>query len=738
MELLAPAGNLNAFFSAVAAGADAVYLGGVNFSARRSADNFDDELLRQTVIFAHKQQVKLYVTVNILLKDEELLSAINYLAFLESIKIDGVIIQDFGLLYLAKLLLPNLNIHASTQMTIMNSSSIEFLAPWGIKKYVLARETSLAQISQIYDKTKASLEVFAHGALCIALSGQCLLSSMIGGRSGNRGACAQPCRLQYQILKNGKPLQEIGKAELLSPKDLNALALLNELAEAGVATIKLEGRMKGPEYVYTVTKAYRAALDQGAGLENSLHNVFNRGFTTGYLLKNQGKDLISVQEPQREMEAALIKDTEAAIKNLNLTESFAMRIAVSGVLGQKLKVAFTVEEQCLCLESEITLTKAEKQGLTAAKISEQLGRLGGTPFYLEGLEFSLAENLMLPVSQLNQLRRSAVAYFTEQRLKKPSIVEFSEQDLSLYKQKANLPKVKPALLVKVSKQEAVEYLLAKNIEHLIIPILHEQNNEKQCKLDEVLLQKAQAAGSKIWISLSPILLEDEQKELIVKLQKIYQLGFKNYIAANLGHVAILQALGEVKIALDEHFNCFNSMAVEAFATRGDFAFVSISPELTQSELKGMKNSPLPLALTVHGKANLMVSKHCIIGASIGNKRADSPCTMPCKLAKFSLQDKMQYEFPLQMDEKCTMYLKNAKTLCLLTEVPKLVKLGLAYFILDCQQMDIAELAATTIAYKLAIKEPLAGMENSLSALRENLEMLSPSGFTRGHLHRKVE
>ncbi len=738
MELLAPAGNFNAFFAAVAAGADAVYLGGTNFSARRSADNFDDELLRQVVKFAHKRQLKIYVTVNILFKDEEMLTVINYLAFLESIKVDGVIIQDVGLLFLARLLLPNLNMHASTQMTIMNSSSIEFLAPWGMKKYVLARENSIIDIAQIYSKTSASLEVFAHGALCIAISGQCLLSSMIGGRSGNRGACAQPCRLKYQLLKNGTPMQEKDKTELLSPKDLNALKLLPQLASAGVATIKLEGRMKGPEYVYTVTKAYRDALDQKNQLEHELSKVYNRGFTSGYLLENQGKDLMSTEEPQRELEARIISETVAAIENLNLTERFAMRIAVQGSLDQKLKASFTVEQETVDLESEIVLTKAENQGLTTAKISEQLGRLGGTPFYLDEIEFSLDGNLMLPVSQLNQLRRSAVTYFTELRLRKASPLAFLKADLSCYKQKSKRIAEKPVLVVKIASREAFAYLLAEKIPHIVLPLIQFQNISNQCSLDADLLQRALAAGSKIWISLSPVMLESEQAETEQRLEELYKIGFTNFLAANLGHIAILQELENTHIALDEHFNLLNSWTVEAFATRGDFAFVNLSPELALSELKNLSNSPLPLALTVHGNANLMISKHCIVGANIGNRTANSPCTMPCKQGNYSLQDKMGYKFPLQMDENCTMYLQNAKTLCLLTDIPKLVKLGISYYILACEQMEITELQETLSAYRVALQAPVAGIENGLGLLREKLEQLSLNGFTRGHLHRKVE
>lgn len=308
-ELMAPAGSFDALKAAVENGADAVYLGGKDFSARAYAANFDRNELEEAVNYAHARGVKVYVTVNTLLDDGEIKDALNYLHWLYNIGVDAVIIQDLGLLLLGREILPELELHASTQMTLLNSPGVKLVSQSGIDRVVLAREVSIAETRQIVDATGAEVETFIHGALCISYSGQCLMSSMIGGRSGNRGRCAQPCRMQYQLVdENGKVLAvDIEGSHLLSPRDLKSVELLPELIRAGIAAFKIEGRMKRPEYVAIVTKIYRQALDRALERPDTftvseeeardLAQVFNREFTTGYLVKNQGRDLMSYGRP---------------------------------------------------------------------------------------------------------------------------------------------------------------------------------------------------------------------------------------------------------------------------------------------------------------------------------------------------------------------------------------------------------------------------------------------------------
>lgn len=308
-ELLAPAGNWEALVAAVQNGADAVYLGGKLFNARQGAANFDHEQLKRAIEYAHIRGVRVYVTVNILLSDEELAEAIHFLYFLQRAGADAVIVQDLGLATLARQVIPELPLHASTQMTVHNRLAVQKLLALGFRRVVPAREMSLMEIRAIKEDTGADLEVFIHGALCVCYSGQCLLSSMIGGRSGNRGRCAQPCRLTYTLVdEGGRPLvdsREVGEY-LLSPRDLNLSEHLPDLIRAGINSFKIEGRMKRPEYVATVVRIYRELIDRAMeekdfrltpGEVRDLAQIFNRDFTTGYFYGRPGYELMSYKRP---------------------------------------------------------------------------------------------------------------------------------------------------------------------------------------------------------------------------------------------------------------------------------------------------------------------------------------------------------------------------------------------------------------------------------------------------------
>ena len=309
MELLAPVGSQEALRAAVQNGADAVYFGGKLFNARQFANNFAGEELRESVRYAHLYGVRVYVTVNTLVSNEEVSELIEYLYFLYNSEVDALIVQDLGVVYLLRMLLPDFPVHASTQMTIHNSFGVQFLEKWGLSRVVLAREVSLPNITRISEKSPLELEVFVHGALCVCYSGKCLMSSMIGGRSGNRGRCAQPCRLPYTLIDEEEQ-QEIKApgAHLLSPRDLKMIEHLPLLDQAGVTSLKVEGRMKRPEYVATVIRNYRRMLDeyyagQTIGLKaakevnRELELIFNRDFSTGYFLEKPGPHLMSYQRP---------------------------------------------------------------------------------------------------------------------------------------------------------------------------------------------------------------------------------------------------------------------------------------------------------------------------------------------------------------------------------------------------------------------------------------------------------
>lgn len=306
IELLAPAGSLTALKAAVENGADAVYIGGSMFSARQKAENFTREQIIAGVDYAHARGCKVHVALNTLVNNEEIGALIEYVYQLAEAKVDAVIVQDLGVAHLLRETLPQIPLHASTQMTVHNIPGVQFLEEEGFARVVLARETSLEAIRQIKAESHVELEVFVHGALCVAYSGQCLLSSMIGGRSGNRGLCAQPCRMQYHLVdENGKEYSSQDGQHLLSTKDLNMLHAIPDLIDAGVSSLKIEGRMKRPEYVATVVRQYRNAIDayyehtqfNKKEADKKLLQIFNRDFTTGYYYGNPASDLMSHIRP---------------------------------------------------------------------------------------------------------------------------------------------------------------------------------------------------------------------------------------------------------------------------------------------------------------------------------------------------------------------------------------------------------------------------------------------------------
>jgi len=309
IELLAPVGSWEALEAAVQNGADAVYLGGKAFSARQHANNFDHEELIKAVQYCHIRDVKVFITVNTLVTNEELKDLAKYIAFLYNIDVDALIIQDLGMAKLVKDLLPDFELHASTQMSVHNAEGVKMLEELGFKRAVLAREMSIDEIKHVKEQSSLDLEVFVHGALCVCYSGQCLMSSMIGGRSGNRGRCAQPCRMTYTLVNQdtGKEIKNTHGDYILSPRDLNTLQNIDKVLKTGVKSLKIEGRMKRPEYVAIVVRAYRDAIDQYKIhkevpniSQETLHDVeqiFNRRFTKGYILGEKGKEIMSFSKP---------------------------------------------------------------------------------------------------------------------------------------------------------------------------------------------------------------------------------------------------------------------------------------------------------------------------------------------------------------------------------------------------------------------------------------------------------
>ena len=418
VEILAPAGSMECLRAAVAAGADAIYLGGTKFGARAYAQNLSEEDLVQAIEYVHIHGRKIYMTVNTLLKDRELNELYAYLLPYYKAGLDGVIVQDIGAVKFIGEYFPEMPVHASTQMTITNTLGADFLKRYGITRVVPARELSLKEIRDMKKQTGLEMECFVHGALCYCYSGQCLLSSMIGGRSGNRGQCAQPCRLPYQT-EGKKP------ADLMSLKDLCTIDILPELIDAGIDSFKIEGRMKQPEYVYTVVKMYRKYADQYLKLQKEgkgkssyhvseadkrelLATYQRRGYCEGYYYQHNGKDMVSLKRPKNGRDGSA---EEKPWQDIKVQEKINGILTLS--VGNRAKLTVSCGDVTVeCIGQEVQA--AQKQPLDPARIEKQMRKTGNTEFTFDNLEVLIEGNVFLPMQALNELRREGIEELTEQ------------------------------------------------------------------------------------------------------------------------------------------------------------------------------------------------------------------------------------------------------------------------------------------------------------------------------------
>jgi len=371
MELLAPAGTMENFMAALESGADAIYLGGKVFNARAHAANFGIDELREAVRLAHILDVSVYVTVNILIGDTELKDLEQYIKDLNSIGVDAIIVQDLAVAEIAKRVAPNIHLHGSTQMTAATLDAVRFYESLGFTRVVLARELSLKEIQHICKHCKAEIEVFVHGALCVCYSGQCLMSSFIGGRSGNRGACAQPCRLPYELLDSkGASVLPKHEAYLLSPKDLNYSEHMNELVAAGVTSFKVEGRMKKVSYVRQVIGTYREILDEASIHENqrkALASGFNRGFSTAYLEDTVGRQMMTVVAPNHQGKPIGESYTKKGEVYLSLTEPIEQGSLVKILQSNGSVTYYTVDDEWTCV-SDMLYKGRPAEGLAVGQL----------------------------------------------------------------------------------------------------------------------------------------------------------------------------------------------------------------------------------------------------------------------------------------------------------------------------------------------------------------------------------
>ena len=705
MELLAPAGSFDALRAAVENGADAVYLGGKSYSARASAANFSPEELQAALDYCHIRGVRVYVTVNTLLREDELNGAISYLADLYRWGVDAVIVQDLGVIHRAREEVPDLELHGSTQMTVHNALDFRAIERLGLTRVVLARELGEAAIKEIREQTSVDLEVFVHGALCLCYSGQCLMSSLIGGRSGNRGQCAQPCRQPYSIEGLTVPGEYV-----LSPKDLSLISHLDRLEDAGVASLKIEGRLKSPDYVGVVVRTYRAALDGRPYQVKDLGTVFNRGFTTAYLENGKTPDLITYCPPIKEEQVGSALATYRSPKAFRKIRAYAWARVQ---LGEVVEINLLDEDGYhVNIRGSIAATTSKGAGLTAELLREKLLRLGNDPLEIVELKIELGQGLHLPVSELNQVRRDFVSLWEKTRLEpyknrriqavkrasKPSREGAKAAEPKLAVTVSNLASAKAAL----DGGAALIYFSGKVYKRVPRDLFSE-------------LTKAWELGQEQGVPVFAHVERITENHVLPEIKDLLNKHrFDGLLVGNFGSWELLKEF-ENPIHADLSFNVFNSRAIDHLAHAGA-SVVTASLELQLSQVRELcQLSSVPISIVVHGPLESMVTKHCMY--------RDQGCKYQCQnQGSLELVDKKGFRFPVYFDRWCHMHIFNSRELSLLGHLEQVKASGIRYLRIEGRTKEPTWIRRILDLYQRG----LAG---------EHVEI--PGEFTKGHYFRGV-
>lgn len=793
IELLAPAGNPESLRAAVLNGANAVYLGGTEFSARKYAGNFDRDQMREAVRFCHSYGVKVYVTMNTLLTNEELKRALQYAGFLYETGVDALIIQDLGLLRMLRANIPDFELHASTQMTAHNLDGVNLLYSLGCKRVVLSRELTLKEIKYIADNTKAELEVFIHGALCIGFSGQCLFSSMLGGRSGNRGSCAQPCRKLYSF-DGGK------MAYNLSTKDLSTRDFIDKIIETGVTSLKIEGRMKRPEYVASVVGVYRRAIDGRAKKDDNrrLLQAFNRGgFTSGYFMGRQGEAMMSRERPKNwGTYLGRVVSTSGKFACIHLEEPLAVHDGVEvfnkgkGAPVGSIKVGGKAVDAARPGEiAEIYLDGAKKgdviyKTLDAGLIKEAEKSWNPkeairVPIYID-FHAHYNSPIYMTVSNGKGISVSCQAEGIEKALKIPTTEENVKAALSklgdtpFYLEEAVIHMDKDirisAALLNSMRREAVEKLIdmlqAKRerieLTRGIIPgnIVRTPRIPKVAVLTGSLeCAKGAASGGAdviffggpdlrtnsgtIWDALKlsngrtrvlpwygNIIIEEYEK-LKKQAMELKSRGINDAMCGNLGFYKFLRENG-FNVYLEKSFNLFNSLACDLLGNEGCI----LSTELTLRQMKEISAyTESRLMVYVYGRLEAMVNRNCIAGSSMGH--GGEGCHDKCGNKAHYLKDNEGEVFPVITDWTCRSHVYNSKILCTIDNIKDIINMYPDYIVLSLLNESEEQSKLVTEACKIEIYNSMEGIKGKNPSL-EKLKKLLGDSITKGHIQYGVD
>ena len=642
-ELLAPAGSPEALRAAVDSGADAVYLGWGAFNARRGAQNFSQEEFAQALAWCHVRGVRVFLTLNILLTDRELPEALETARTASRLGVDAVLVQDWGLFDLLRRTLPDLPLHASTQMSIFTSGGACEIAAEGCERVVLARECSREETAEICRRCPAEIEVFVHGALCMCYSGQCAMSAIVGGRSGNRGRCAQPCRLPYGVNEAAKDKRP------LSLKDSCMADHLGEMADMGVRCLKIEGRMKAPGYVAAVTDIYARLLEEGRGPtareRETLERAFSRsGFTDAYWRGTKGRSMLGfrpenagaapdVQAPRREAGRVPVRFTcrvEAGSPCLLTAEdSDGHAVTVSGPPPEA----------------------ARNRALTPEDLTARLGKTGGTPYRCEHVETILDPNLSLSAAAVNALRRDALEALSAARAQPPARREcFPPPPLP----ELDRSQAEPRFTVSVtSAAQLTEGLLDLRPARVYLPL--------EVLADLPSLPEAEAE----YCAILPRVWRDRDEDLLRRwLDRTRDLGVTGVLLGNLGHFPLVRD-GGWRLYGDYGLNVFNSRSL-AFLREKGLDAACLSFELRYAQIRDMKKL-LPAEAIVYGRLPLMLTENCLIQNAVGCR---------CDRPNF-LNDRTGASFPLLPAFGHRTEVENSRPLYL-ADQPEYRRLGLSY------------------------------------------------------------
>ena len=681
MELLAPAGSMDSVIAAVAGGADAIYIGGKKFSARRSAENFSNDEIAEVVKYCHLRGVDVHVAANILVKPNETEEFLQYMGFLNSASVDAVIIQDIGMAETTKKAYPDLTLHASTQLTATSLESVKYLEEKGFSRVVLARELSFDEIKYITDNSKAEIEVFVHGAICMCYSGQCLMSSIIGARSGNRGMCAQPCRLPYKLTDDKKMLKE---GYLLSPKDMSLVEHLKDLKNIGVASLKIEGRLKRPEYVATVCRIYKKYIENGESVSREdyalLEESFSRsGFTDGYFKGELGSEMMSYDTPGNTAENIFSPEIVELCRGNKEYRKRIIDIECKMCKDEKLYIKVVHDEFTAVAESDVLVEKAINRPIDEERLKEQILKLGGTVFEARDVKIIMDDDAIIPIKEINAVRRQVLDRLSDEILKREE-----KRRVLIEKPQIKRPTFEPELTAKVETKDQ----LAAAEESGVKTIYIRQNLMEYAMRDDIQ-----------YVVILPEICDGKKQTIPDRF---------GVLISNVGQKNLYK---DHKMYANTRVNVLNEYSAEVFS---NCEAVALSYELNLKEIKGIKMTAKK-EVVCYGKIPLMIMKNCPV------KAVTKRCV---KNGGYTLIDRRNEEFTFTCDDNCHSVLLNSKNICMQDKMRDVIDAGVERIRLDFFDEDYSKTLEVIELYKRGI-------------VGDRVDSMEENTFTRGHFYRGV-